>query len=225
MTEYNFDRELACKIGVDEAIVIHNLIFWIEKNMANRKHFYDGRYWTYNSVRAFTDLFPFWTAKELRRIMESLYSQGVVIKGNYNQAKFDKTGWYSIADTYNYLLPKWANDVLETSNGVAQKGKPIPYNKTYSNTLPNGKDGTLPFSDNELKAKRKRFISPTLAEVNLIIKDKKLAQKFINHYTANGWIVGKTKMVDWQAAANNWIININEEVAKNSNQQSATITF
>jgi len=30
-------------------------------------------------------------------------------------------------------------------------------------------------------------------------------QKFLNHYSANGWMVGKNKMKDWKAAARNSI--------------------
>ena len=34
------------------------------------------------------------------------------------------------------------------------------------------------------------------------------AQKFFNYFSSIGWLVGgKTPMVDWQAAAQNWIIN------------------
>ncbi|WP_284180498.1 transcriptional regulator [Sphingobacterium faecium] len=34
------------------------------------------------------------------------------------------------------------------------------------------------------------------------------AHRFINHYTANGWLVGgKSPMKDWKASANNWISN------------------
>lgn len=34
------------------------------------------------------------------------------------------------------------------------------------------------------------------------------AQRFINHYTANGWLVGgKSPMKDWKASAKNWISN------------------
>lgn len=30
------------------------------------------------------------------------------------------------------------------------------------------------------------------------------AQRFIDHYQSNGWMVGRTKMKDWQAAVRNW---------------------
>jgi hypothetical protein len=36
------------------------------------------------------------------------------------------------------------------------------------------------------------------------------AHKFFNYYQANGWMVGKNKMKNWRAAANNWILNANK---------------
>jgi predicted phage replisome organizer len=34
------------------------------------------------------------------------------------------------------------------------------------------------------------------------------AEKFFNHFTANGWLVGgRSKMRDWHAAAGNWLLN------------------
>ena len=56
---YSFDVSIATEIGVDEAIMFQNLVFWINKNQANQKHYHDGRYWTYNSQQAFCELFPF----------------------------------------------------------------------------------------------------------------------------------------------------------------------
>ena len=31
------------------------------------------------------------------------------------------------------------------------------------------------------------------------------SQRFIDHYTSNGWMVGRNKMKDWQASVRNWI--------------------
>jgi len=54
----------------------------------------------------------------------------------------------------------------------------------------------------------KNIIPPTLDMVVDYCKErgnKVNAQKFIDHYTANGWKVGKNKMIDWQASIrNNW---------------------
>jgi hypothetical protein len=46
------------------------------------------------------------------------------------------------------------------------------------------------------------------------------AEKFCNHYQANGWLVGgRTPMQDWRAAARNWIKNAKKFAHENRNAQ------
>ena len=54
--------------------------------------------------------------------------------------------------------------------------------------------------------------NPTIESVKTDFQDNNFpeqeAQKFFNYFKSVGWLVGgKTPMVDWQAAAQNWIIN------------------
>ena len=42
-----FDASVAKKVGLEEAIYLSNVEYWVEKNAANKKHFHDGYYWTY----------------------------------------------------------------------------------------------------------------------------------------------------------------------------------
>ncbi len=95
---YSFDIEIAKKYGVNEAIIYNNILFWIRHNKVNNKNFHDGRYWTFNSQRAFAELFPFWTERQIRTALDNLVNQGVLIKGNYNKVKWDKTTWYAFAE-------------------------------------------------------------------------------------------------------------------------------
>ena len=85
------------KIGVEEAIMYSNIKFWCTKNKANKKHLYDGHYWTYNSQEAFGDLFPFWSRRQIQRILKNLIDKGYIKEANYNKKGFDRTKWYSIA--------------------------------------------------------------------------------------------------------------------------------
>ena len=53
---------------------------------------------------------------------------------------------------------------------------------------------------------------PTLTEVQKYFQEQNYleieAQKFYNYFSSNGWLVGgKTKMVNWKAAADNWMLN------------------
>jgi hypothetical protein len=69
------------------------------------------------------------------------------------------------------------------------------------------------------KSRQKEFIvtssiveKPSIEEVKTYFIENNFpvqeAQKFFNYFKSVGWLVGgKTPMVDWQAAAQNWIIN------------------
>lgn len=53
----------------------------------------------------------------------------------------------------------------------------------------------------------KRFIPPTLEDVKGYCQERKNKvdpQKWIDHYTSNGWKVGKNAMKDWKAAVRTW---------------------
>lgn len=126
---YTFDTFLAAKYGVNEAIMLNNFIFWIAKNEANKENFHDGRYWTYNSVHAYRELFPFWSEKQVRSIIASLVAQGVLMKGNYNAQPYDRTLWYAFTDEFKCILQNGIIDLPKRANGEAEKGEPIPDNK------------------------------------------------------------------------------------------------
>jgi hypothetical protein len=58
----------------------------------------------------------------------------------------------------------------------------------------------------------KGFIEPNLNEIKTYFQENNFpeqeAQKFYNYFKSVGWLVGgKSPMVDWQAAAQNWMIN------------------
>lgn len=60
------------------------------------------------------------------------------------------------------------------------------------------------------KPKRKPkpvFIVPTTEEVAAYCRERGNSidpQRFVDHYTSNGWVVGKAKMKDWRAAVRTW---------------------
>ena len=57
------------------------------------------------------------------------------------------------------------------------------------------------------KPPRSRFIPPTVEEVKQYCFDHNYtvdAERFVSYYESNGWMVGRTKMKSWQAAARTW---------------------
>lgn len=127
--EHHFDVEVAKKYGLEEAIIIYHINYWISKNKANNKHFHDGRYWTYNSMKAFQELFPYLSYKQIRRTLEKLRANNVLITAKYNSLKYDNTLWYSFSDEFVIEMQKGQTDFPKTAKGIAQEGTPIPDNK------------------------------------------------------------------------------------------------
>jgi hypothetical protein len=131
---HSFDISSAAKYGVIEAILYENILHWLRVNKANGVNINDGKVWTYNSVQAYSRLFPYLTPKQIRRAIESLVKQNAIIKSDYNKANYDKTSWYSIPDESilaigpegQAISPKGQMDVPEKANRSAQKGEPIP---------------------------------------------------------------------------------------------------
>ncbi|NHN27271.1 transcriptional regulator [Flavobacterium jejuense] len=81
------------------------------------------------------------------------------------------------------------------------------------------KNENLKEEKSSAKKEEKEFVvtssiveKPILEEVKSYFQENNFpeleAQKFFNYFSSNGWLVGgKTPMVDWQAAAQNWILN------------------
>lgn len=68
------------------------------------------------------------------------------------------------------------------------------------------------------KRNPKRFIPPTLEEVETYCNERENGidhANWFDHYTANGWKVGKNQMKDWKAAVRTW--------ERNSGHGSSTI--
>ena len=78
-------------------------------------------------------------------------------------------------------------------------------NNTSLNNTFNNKNEYIEMSDKP--PARPRFIPPTIEEVQEYGKERNNyvdAERFVDHYTSNGWMVGRTKMRDWKSAVRTW---------------------
>lgn len=93
----SYSIDVAIEYGLNEAIIIQLLQDLILKNKANNVNFYNGHYWVDASIRTLQELLPHYTKKQIRRVIDNLVQKGVLIKGNFNTDKFDRTCWYAFA--------------------------------------------------------------------------------------------------------------------------------
>lgn len=126
MALHMFDPQIAKEYGVNAAIILQNLAYWIEHNRANETNFHDGRYWTYNSVKAFAELFPYLTDKQIRGALKKLEEGGMILVGNYNKSAYDRTRWYALSEKGLSIYTKGQMNFADRENENAPDGEPIP---------------------------------------------------------------------------------------------------
>ena len=140
---HSFNIDEAVKHGVNKAVILYNIRYWLEQNLANRKNIHDGYVWTFNSARAFAELFPYIKPRSISRYLSELEEAGELISGTYNKVKYDKTKWYSMP---SYAIDDaisqndqsigqidQSNSQIDESTG--QIGEPIPDIKPVINTI------------------------------------------------------------------------------------------
>lgn len=60
------------------------------------------------------------------------------------------------------------------------------------------------------KKEIKGFVKPTIEQLKEYMREQgmnDIAENWLNHYEANGWMVGKNKMKDWKASVRTWKLN------------------
>lgn len=133
---------------LDEAVILQQIHYWLEK----RLNIKDGYSWVYNSMVEWNKQFPWLSLKTLKRKFKSLEDKGLLITGNYNKAKFDRTKWYRIDyDAFSDLSNALGqNDLTNVSNCPNAKGQNDTTN-TIEYTENNNIDTTTTTDITEIK--------------------------------------------------------------------------
>ena len=95
--------QLAKAIGLNEAIVLQQLHYWLLTSPVER----DGMKWVFNTYEDWEKQFPFWSISTIGRVFRSLEEKKLTITKKFKRAGYDQTKWYTI----NYQ-----NDTLKDAN-------------------------------------------------------------------------------------------------------------
>ena len=213
---FSFDEEIAKEVGVNAAIILDKFAWWIRQNEANGRNFRDGRYWTYNSAKALTSMFPFFNAKQIGRILKKLINDGYLMTGSYNKIAFDRTLWYALTEKGERLMKDKEMDFPKMGNEKSQKwemgnpknGKPIPVSTNNTPSIKTDSSVSADTPTTPPKKPKKKFVPPSYEEVKAYIDEKRLnvdAQKFYDYYEAGDWHDGNGKAVkSWKQKCLTW---------------------
>lgn len=114
MSSHQFDTEIARQVGVNAAVIFQHIVFWCEKNAANEVNLREGRYWTYNSMAAFQDLFPYLSFSQIRSALAKLEEAGLILSGEFNEDRWLRRKWYCVKSQMH--LSNFANASAKNRN-------------------------------------------------------------------------------------------------------------
>lgn len=105
---------------------------------------------------------------------------------------------------------KQTEDGQQKEKSSAKKEKEEMQNE--NSAFANSDENQIKNSWQKSSAKKEEKLQPSIEEVKTYFQENNFpeleAQKFFNYFSSVGWLVGgKIPMIDWQAAAQNWIIN------------------
>lgn len=84
---------LAVEIGLNEAIVLQQLAYWLERSDNVR----DGKVWAYKTHEEWAEELPFFSVSTIKRTVASLRNMGLVeTTDKHNRMSTDRTLWYTI---------------------------------------------------------------------------------------------------------------------------------
>ena len=134
---HSFDIKLASEFSVVEAILIHHFQYWINFNRQLKRNFHQDRFWSFQTLDEICAHFPYFQRGQVERIINKLVESDVLLKGNFNKKKYDRTVWYAFKDEEKFLPPIDRSrfremEISESRNGDLEIEKPIPDSKPYS---------------------------------------------------------------------------------------------
>ncbi|RYE14138.1 MAG: hypothetical protein EOP34_07255 [Rickettsiales bacterium] len=100
-----FLPKLAKIIGANESLILSLIHFWI--NPKYNKNFKNNRYWVYNTYSQWQDQLPHLSESTIKRTINKLEKQNILISQNFSSNPYIKLKWYSINyDALHKILPE-----------------------------------------------------------------------------------------------------------------------
>jgi hypothetical protein len=87
---------LAARIGINEAIVLQQIHYWIEINRKKDWNFYEGRHWTYETQEDWLKQFPWLKLRSLQRVISGLKGLGLILVRQFDAKDWKQRNYYTI---------------------------------------------------------------------------------------------------------------------------------
>lgn len=90
-----FNAGIAGQYGVAAALLAEYIWQEVKKNEFHNRHCYGGRIWMWCSRLMFSAVMPYLSKSMVHTGIWRLIKGGVLVQGEFNQSRFDRTAWYA----------------------------------------------------------------------------------------------------------------------------------
>jgi hypothetical protein len=176
---HSFNTTLAERYGIEEAILIEHLYWWIHKNDCEdvEEMIKNNRVWCRTTAKGIAKYIPYMSPQKIRRVILGL--EGKIVIGNFNKQATNHTLWYAFSNEfieeleqlgYDFSKMKIRNFKNEKSNNII-----IDNNLIENNIIENNKKELS--CDNSKKTKEGSLFSNVTDE-----KEKNYLEHMYEHY-------------------------------------------
>ena len=102
--ERAFNTNVAVQYDVNIAVLLQYFKYYTGKPQNNPEHIHDDLFWIRSTIQEINELFIYWSRKQIQNIINKAVKSGLLVKGNYNKNKHDRTIWYALTPKANELF-------------------------------------------------------------------------------------------------------------------------
>ena len=116
MQFHSFNVHVAKKVGVNKAILLQYIEFWVDKNKANKVLLYEGKAWVYHTASGFEEIFSYMKANTIAKYLVELEKEGYLHSSqNIEKGKNrnNRVKYYTLGDAYFSITEKEAQNQNE----------------------------------------------------------------------------------------------------------------
>ena len=169
------DKDIATTLGLNEAIILQQVHYWIEINKKHKRNCHKGRYWTYNTIEEWQEEFPFWSTSTVKRIFKRLRDRKIIIVDNFNTYQMDRTLWYTIDYEELEKIMEKSLDSKEDQNSTMKGSKEIVEDNQNDTMEESKKNPAIPETSTEITTEiSNQSISQSIEKDENIKKERQI---------------------------------------------------
>ena len=103
MQIHSLNVKVAEVVGVNKALLLQYIEFWVEKNRANNVGIYEGKAWVYHTANGFAQIFPYMKSNTIAKYLIELENDGYIVSmknPDKSKNRNNQTKYYSLTQKY-----------------------------------------------------------------------------------------------------------------------------